>query len=126
METNDMRGGSPAETPGNWEREGAGSRYRLQGYSPSVKVVLGWDRPLSTYFAQVWEVPEGAGHHEEGTLLLWLGCSWKEVPTGAGLADALERYAPVPGELADLLHADEVASRFGPPPRLEPERANKA
>ena len=31
------------------------SRYEIAGRKPDVKVVVGWDPPLRTYFAQVYD-----------------------------------------------------------------------
>ncbi|MFO0840866.1 MAG: hypothetical protein U0797_00515 [Gemmataceae bacterium] len=119
MDTNEKQNGNSPETSPTWEWLGAGSRYRLKGNSPSVTVVLGWDRPLSTYFAQVWDVPERAGHHEEGALLLWAGCGWQELPDTNDLVDILEPHAAVPRDLLDVLTADMVATTLGLRPYFE-------
>jgi hypothetical protein len=118
MRTKDAKRPEGTETADTWMWEGVGSRYRLKGFSPSVTVVLGWDAPLSTYFVQVWDVPAGASHHEDGKLLLWLGCSLGELRSPADVARAISRYAALPVELSDILYADEVAAMLGLPPCL--------
>lgn len=97
---------SPA-TPGTegeptWVHEGA-SRYRLRGREPSVCVIVGWDRPMSTFFAQVWEVPEGGTRYEDGELLLWLGTKFDEIVEVDDLAEKLKPFVTVPERLADIL-----------------------
>jgi hypothetical protein len=64
-------------------------------------VVIGWDDPLQTFFAQVWP-----GHDDEDweEPLLWVGCRAGEVATIDALAEALEPFAEIP---------DEVAARLG-------------
>jgi hypothetical protein len=79
-----------------WAREGHSTRYRVLGRKPSVRVIVGWDRPMSTFFAQVWDVPESARHHEEGKLLLWLGTSFHEAETIDELAETLRPFVPLP------------------------------
>lgn len=87
------------ELPGDWRYLGSGSRYRLRGTVPSVTVILGWDHPLQTYFAQVWEVGGAAENHEDGTLLQWLGTRWKEFPHSLRFEKALAAHALVPEDL---------------------------
>lgn len=96
------------DAPPHWEYEGQGSRYRVRGKRPSVTVVVGWDRPLHTFFAQVWNVPAGARHHEEGELLLWAGTSWDEVHSVDDLAELLADAAELPEELLVRLEADRL------------------
>ena len=49
---------------------GAMSRHTIGGREPHLRIVLGWDPPLSTYFTQVWDERTGP----EAKLLLWTGC----------------------------------------------------
>lgn len=95
------------EPKATWVQEGP-NRYMVRGRKPSVRVVVGWDRPMSTYFAQVWDVPEGASHHEEGNLLLWLGTSFHEVEEVDDLAAALEAFVTLPKSLRSGLVGDMV------------------
>src|SRR5919107_581190 len=79
-----------------WSWEGDGSRYRLEGRRPSLAIIVGWDRPLATYFVQVWDVPDGAEDHEEGELLLWGGTAWGELTEVDELERALSPFAELP------------------------------
>lgn len=107
---------APDEPEAEWAWEGYGSRYRVQGRKPSIRVIVGWDRPLATYFAQVWDVPEGATHHEDGQLLLWRGTSHADVPHVENLAEVIAPFVTLPHRLAAELEADrhdeESCSRY--------------
>lgn len=85
-----------------WVQRG-GARYEVRGRKPSVLVIVGWDRPMSTFFAQVWDVPDGATHHEQGKLLLWLGTSLFEVEEVGTLAEAVRPFVTLPDDLITRL-----------------------
>jgi hypothetical protein len=71
--------------------------------TPQHTIILGWDDPLQTFFAQVWP-----GHSEEGweEPEHWVGCNLEEVPTIVALADQLKPFAEIPAEIADSLRRD--------------------
>jgi hypothetical protein len=92
-------GDEPLGEPAWWD-EGFGNRFRLAGRSGSLTVILGWDRPLDTFFAQVWDVPAGADHYEQGKLLRWVGVAWEEVPRVEDLQHAIAPFADIPPALA--------------------------
>ncbi len=106
--------GGPAadEQLPSWEYCGIGSRYRLAGRRKSVTVVLGWDNPLSTFYAQVWDVPDGVTDIEAGRLLLWAGCSLDEVDRVEYLAELLRPYACLPDTLLERLERDRLGFNF--------------
>jgi hypothetical protein len=64
--------------------------------------VCGWDPPLSTYYALLWE--NGDGGEEPTTWLGFLPC---EFPTVDDLASALKPYGTLPAELVARLEADK-------------------
>lgn len=66
------------------------SRYILEAKEPEkYHVVVGWDRPLKTYYAQVW--PKNASSDRD--IVLWVGATHKEIPKVTQLAKAIEKYA---------------------------------
>ena len=76
-------------------------------------VVVGWDRPLHTYFAQVWKgEPESEenivkGQESLGPVpLLWTGTRLKQVPTVQDLADSLKPYGEIPSSIQESLERD--------------------
>jgi len=57
------------------------------------EATLGWDRPMRTYFAMVYDRATGPADDEE---LLWIGNRYDELPT----IDALEERLRAAGALA--------------------------
>jgi len=78
------------------------SRYEFTGNQPNLRIVVGWDRPLQTYFAQVWD----GGELEPGDLLLWAGAGPEPVPTVEDLAALLAPYGSIPGDIASELEEE--------------------
>jgi hypothetical protein len=66
-------------------------------------IVLGWDNPLQTFFAQVWP-----GHDDDAweEPLLWVGCLAGELATIDALTGALEPFGEIPEDLVALLRQD--------------------
>jgi hypothetical protein len=80
-------------------------------------IVLGWDPPLSTYFAQVWKGEPGSPENipsdhpdYEPEPLLWIGVTREEIPTVETLAKCLKPYATIPAELTECLRAERSQS----------------
>lgn len=78
------------------------SRHTIRGREPHLKIVLGWDAPLSTFFTQVWDERTGP----QGTLLLWTGCRPADVPTVDRLADSLEPFVTLAPDMREQLARD--------------------
>jgi hypothetical protein len=78
------------------------SRYTFEGRRPGLSIVVGWDNPLKTYFAQVWD----GGALEKGNLKLWVGAGEDKVPTPEALAELVEPYGDIPAEILLQLGAD--------------------
>ncbi len=79
------------------------SRHDLVPLNPSHEVVVGWDPPMGTFFAQVFDT---AGDEEDGTYeVLWLGTDFHEVLNPAAVIAAVTPFATVPdGLLEQLAH----------------------
>jgi len=90
------------ESEATWVQEND-TRFRLKGRKPSVTVIVGWDRPMTTFFAQVWDAPGEDSHYEDGNLLLWLGTSFSEVRKVDDLTAAVEPFVTLPAELTAKL-----------------------
>lgn len=82
------------------------SRYTFTGNRSHLRIVVGWDRPLQTYFAQVWD----GGQLETGNLVLWVGAEFEQVPTVDALAEQLAPFGSVPVEIVVQLR-DERTER---------------
>lgn len=85
---------------------------RYQFTTKELTVIVGWDNPLQTFFAQVWKgEPEsaainhpfpGIGPHP----LLWLGTTRDDVPTVKDLAAGLKPHAEIPPDIVGRLRED--------------------
>src|SRR5438105_4387074 len=80
-------------------------------------IVLGWNPPLSTYFAQVWKGEPGSSENipsdhldYEPEPLFWIGVTREEIPTVETLAECLKPYATIPAELTATLRAERGQS----------------
>jgi hypothetical protein len=95
------------------------SRNLYKGKQPYHAVVLGWDNPMQTFFAQVRDrrgdglFPAGAAGH---TLDLWVGLGYGEVPTPDELAVLLAPFGAIPADVMGRLR-DDYRSRRPPSTR---------
>ena len=69
-----------------------------------IRAVVGWDRPLQTFFAQVFTRTEA--EPEEGEATIWLGTEPGELPTPEAALAVVAPYAEVPDTLAARLEDD--------------------
>lgn len=69
-----------------------------------VRATVGWDRPLQTFFAQVFFVTED--EPEEGEALIWIGTAPVELLTPEAVIAIVEPHAIVPEDLAAKLGAE--------------------
>ena len=65
-------------------------------------VVVGWDRPLDTFFVQVRSTRD--------RLLVWKGAFPGEIPTATAAIALVRPYATVPADLQQRLEADRTAT----------------
>jgi hypothetical protein len=70
-------------------------------------VVVGYDRPLSTFFAQAYKNTDG-----EPDFKLWVGCTLQEIPYAADLIDRVSQYAHIPADLWETLDDDRICAPF--------------
>ncbi len=78
------------------------TRYCIQGRKKQHEIVIGWDRPLHTYFAQVWDKND---HSEDP--ILWAGVAFAELPSCQHLERLLKPYADIPEDLCIQLTQDK-------------------
>jgi len=77
-------------------------------------VIVGWDHPLCTLFAQVF-APSIA--EDADACLLWIGTAPGAIPTVAALQAQLAGWAAIPPTLLDCLIRDQQAAT--PPTPLQ-------
>ena len=83
------------------------SRYELKSVrAPDhvIKAVVGWDRPLQTFFAQVFTRTEE--DPVEGEATIWFGTEPGELPTPDAALAVVAPYVDVPDTLAESLAQD--------------------
>ncbi len=74
--------------------------------------MVGWDRPLDTFFAMGIDPPSGPDGEEH--LAFWIGISLRDIPTIAALRDRLAALGiTLPDEIADQLEQDRRAEGNG-------------
>ena len=83
------------------------SRHELDPINPAHEVVLGWDPPMCTYFAQVLD--STAGEESDAYEVLWIGIRFQEVLNPASVVAAVAPFATVPADLLGQLARDRLA-----------------
>ncbi len=79
------------------------SRYFVPARDKKYKVVLGWDPPLNTYFAQVYD---HSITDEDEQLILWEAGTPKPIHDLDQLAWLVYEYAEVPQDILTKLYRD--------------------
>lgn len=74
--------------------------------APIVRVIVGWDRPLETFFAQAF----AKGEDDEDITIVWQGSYPGELPTPRSAIALIEAYCLVPDGLARQLETDRLAT----------------
>jgi hypothetical protein len=78
------------------------SRYELDARKPRYQVFVGWDRPLSTYFLQVYD---SQAKNPDSQPFTWLGADGKYLDF-TDLTRAVEPFAELPLDIATKLCSD--------------------
>ena len=76
------------------------------GSHPIVKATIGWDRPLETFFAQVFALDNDG----EEVAVVWKGTYPAELPNPSSAIDILKPYCEIPTGLAIELETDRLAT----------------
>jgi len=90
------------------------SRYSVPAQDPTLTVIVGWDNPLATFFAQAFNP---AIEDEAEADLLWIGTAFQEIPTVAALQAQLTGWATIPPAIVERLTCDQQAAT--PPTPLQ-------
>ena len=90
------------------------ARSLSSAQQPGLTVIVGWDNPLCTLFAQVFD-PSIA--EDADACLLWIGTAPGAIPTVAALQAPLAGWAAIPPALLDCLIRDQQAAT--PPTPLQ-------
>lgn len=106
-----------AALPTNVQQEDAMSRHNIPASVPGVTVVVGWDNPLSTFFAQVTRIVDA--DDERDPVLCWIGASQHGVLSVEDLAERVAHYADIPADIVERLRADRAACADRGPSQLQ-------
>jgi hypothetical protein len=79
------------------------SRYDFPGHNPNHQISVGWDAPLTTFFAQVLD--SSSDDHEDEPIL-WLGLEPMQIPTCEMLIKELAEVATIPPDILQNLEND--------------------
>jgi len=90
------------------------SRYSFPAQDPALTVIVGWDNPLVTFFAEVFDP---SIDEDEEAYVLWIGTVPQALPTVAALQAQLAGWATIPADIVDRLSRDQQAAT--PPTPLQ-------
>ena len=90
------------------------SRYHVPAQDPGLTVIVGWDTPLETYFAQVFN---SSMDEEAEACRLWIGTTPAALPTVAALQAELTGWATLSADILTRLSRDQQAAT--PPTPLQ-------
>ena len=85
------------------------SRYELRALAEAVVVTrgaVGWDRPLQTFFAQLFSIDDEGEEHAH----VWIGTYPHELDSAVAAIAIVAGDCVVPGGLAKTLETDRLAS----------------
>ena len=85
------------------------SRYKVDAIDTQhYAVIVGWDNPIQTFFAQVWDLAKE--EKDDEACVFWVGTHAGSVPTVTALAQAISAYAVLPADIATQLERDQASS----------------
>jgi len=90
------------------------SRYRIPAQQPGLTVIVGWDNPLLTFFAQVFNP---SIEDDDEACVLWIGTAPQAISTVTALQAQLADWATIPVDIVDRLLRDQHAAT--PPTPLQ-------
>jgi hypothetical protein len=90
------------------------SRYHFPTPDPRFTAVVGWDNPLTTFFAQIFNA---SIEDDDEACVLWIGTAPEAIPTVAALQAQLAGWATIPPDIVDRLTRDQQAAT--PPTPLQ-------
>ena len=83
------------------------SRHAVTSNNPALDIIVGWDPPLETFFAQVTRTDLSADTGED-QIVLWIGTASNEIEQAESLIGPLAPYGAVPPTLVETLDAERA------------------
>ena len=82
------------------------SRHVFPGHTGATVVAIGWDRPLQTFFVQVFRPhPTRKG---EDSAFIWKGTDLREITIAAKAIEIARPWSHLPDDLAMTLETDRL------------------
>lgn len=69
-----------------------------------IEVVVGWDPPLNTFFAQAWDRTKD--EDDPNAELLWIGCGYREIADLDLIGKAVAPWVQLPDDVIRALYAE--------------------
>jgi hypothetical protein len=86
------------------------SRHEIPALDPAHKIIVGWDHPLQTFFAQVIDrSKEDAG--DDDKMVHWIGTNVREIYEIDDLERKLRKFARLSREISSTLYGDKDEGR---------------
>lgn len=86
------------------------SRHEISGRLPHHTIAIGWDPPLETYYAIVYDTSRPSPESETGKIILWVGTVWRELPELDKLVRMIAPYVALRRDLRHTLYLDRQAA----------------
>src|SRR6266849_4677491 len=96
------------------------SRHTIAALHSQHTCVVGYDPPLGTFFAQLWDQSIPAAEEQ---VVLWVGTTLEEIPTVQALATALQELRGDSGRCLAGPGERTAHPRLSPEPRDVPHAA---
>ena len=90
------------------------SRYSLSAQDPRFTAVVGWDNPLATFFAQIFDP---SIEDDDEAYVLWIGTAPHAISTVAALQAQRAGWATIPADIVDRLTREQQVAT--PPTPLQ-------
>jgi hypothetical protein len=85
------------------------SRHQIPARDPNHEVIVGWDRPLQTFFVQVYDKRKKGTDDE---LIMWCGASRpRELYEVEDVRRVVGQYAELTADMASTLYGDKDEGR---------------
>lgn len=79
------------------------SRHTIPSFDQRYEIVVGWDFPMNTYFAQVIDSEAGA---DEDHCCVWIGLSFDEIQNPEELRAPIATYGILTDDVIAILRAE--------------------
>jgi hypothetical protein len=86
------------------------SRHEIPALDKTHRVIVGWDQPLLTFFAQVIDRRREVEERDD-KIVVWRGCKLRELYEVDDLARVVARYAELTPEMRATLYGDKDEGR---------------